>query len=94
MDPPPVPGPAPPPVPGPGPGPSQGVNQKVKLTLERGTYFGPVKDGVPDGEDGTITYFKNGNVFTGIWENGQRVKGTTTRPDGKKFTGEWVDDLL
>ena len=77
------------------PGPEPGINQKVHLRLETGEYFGPVNDKrLPDGNGGTITYFKNGNVFTGIWKNGQRVKGTTTRPDGKKFTGEWVDDLL
>ena len=82
------------PLPGPGPVPEPGVNQKVHLKFDIGEYFGPVKDGVPDGEDGTITYFKTRNVFTGIWKNGKRVKGTTTRTDGKQFTGEWVDDFL
>ena len=84
-----------PPPPVPGPVPSPGINQKVNLKLaKRGEYFGPVKDGVPHGDDGTLTFFNSGNVFRGRWENGQRVKGTTTRPDGKEFTGKWVNDAL
>ena len=67
-------------------------NGNFILELERGTYFGHIKDGEPHGV-GTIT-FKKGNIWKGIWENGKRVKGTTTRLDGKQFTGEWVDDLL
>jgi hypothetical protein len=78
----------------PPPGPGVDDNQKVKLTLEKGEYFGPVKDGVAHGEDGTFTFFNGGNVFRGRWENGKRVNGTTTRPDGRQFTGEWVDDSL
>jgi len=81
----------PPPAP---PGPGVDDNKKVKLTLEKGTYIGPVKDGVPHGEDGTFTFFNGGNVFRGRWENGKRVKGTTTRPDGRQITGVWVNDLL
>jgi len=84
---PPPPPPAPPPVP-------RGSDDKGNfiLELETGTYFGPLKDGVPHGVGSKI--FKNGNVFRGTWKNGQRVEGTTTRPDGKKFRGVWVNDLL
>ena len=88
MDPPPPP-PPPPPVPrivG------SDDNGNFILELERGTYFGHIKDGEPHGV-GIIT-FKKGNIWKGTWENGKRVTGTTTRLDGTKFTGEWVDDLL
>ena len=85
----------PPPAPAPAPAPrivGHDDNGNFILQLEKGTYFGHIKDGVPHGVGG-IT-LKGGYIFKGIWENGQRVKGTMTRPDGRQFTGEWVDDLL
>ena len=91
MDPP-LPPPPPPPVPVPRIVGSDD-NGNFILELERGTYFGHIKDGEPHGL-GIITFKKGRSIWKGIWENGKRVKGTTIRPDGKQFTGEWVDDLL
>jgi hypothetical protein len=91
MDTPPPPAPPPPPVPLPrivG----HDDNGNFILELETGTYFGPIKDGVPHGVGRKI--FKSSNVFIGRWENGKRVKGTTTLPDGRQFTGVWVNDSL
>ena len=91
MDTPPPAPPAPPTPPAP-PAPSPGVdeNQKVKLTLETGEYFGPVKDGVPHGVG--EYRFVNGSVWRGEYVNGKRYMGKTTRPDGREFEGEWRDD--
>jgi hypothetical protein len=95
MDTPPPPVPPPPPAPPPVPLPrivGSYDNGNVILELETGTYIGPIKDGVPHGVGRKI--FKNGNVWSGEYVNGKRYKGTTTRSDGRQFTGVWVNDSL
>ena len=55
------PAPAPPPAP---PGAGVDKNQNVRLIFKGREYIGPVKDGVPHGKGGKLT-FENGNVWEG-----------------------------
>lgn len=53
-------------------------------TKYNGGYFvGQIKEGVPDGE-GVITY-PNGTIISGVWEDGQVIKGNATYPSGNTF---------
>lgn len=69
---------------------------QATLNLERGTYVGQVRNGVPHGL-GTLTYsdsVRTRSNYTGSWVNGMKNgRGTMVWRSGDRYSGDWLNDL-
>ena len=69
------------------------LGEGLDAIMQKGTYTGPIDEGIPSGEEGVCKY-GDGSEYSGEWKSGRRNgTGVLVFRNSDLFEGKWVGDV-